>query len=86
LCVDVCVISAVLFLVGDSIYHPLSQQVKTDEIAKNMIPNANSAERNPKAQCVIRKENTDHVYIFTRKVMLPCVAHTFTKTLCVYYL
>ncbi len=35
--------------------HPLSQQVKMDEIAKNMIPNANSAERNPKAQCDIHK-------------------------------
>jgi hypothetical protein len=37
-----CVISAVLFLVGDGINHLLSQQVKMDEIAKN-IPNANSA-------------------------------------------
>jgi hypothetical protein len=26
------------------------------KIAKNMIPNANSAERNPKAQCDIHKE------------------------------
>jgi hypothetical protein len=37
-----CVISAVLFFVGDGINHPLSQQVKMDKIAKNMIPNANS--------------------------------------------
>jgi hypothetical protein len=51
-----CVVSAVLFLVGDGINHPLSQQVKMDEIAKNMIPNAKSAERNPKAQCDIHKE------------------------------
>ncbi len=29
--------------------HPLSQQVKMDEIAKNMIPNANSAEKSPNA-------------------------------------
>jgi hypothetical protein len=40
-----CVISAVLFLVGDNINHPLSQQVKMDEIAKNMIPNANSTKK-----------------------------------------
>jgi hypothetical protein len=51
-----CVISAVLFLVGDGINHPLSQQAKMDEIAKNMIPNANSAERNQKVQCDIHKE------------------------------
>jgi hypothetical protein len=38
-----------------------------DEIAKNMVPNANSAERNPKAQCDIHKENMDHVYILTCK-------------------
>jgi hypothetical protein len=42
-----CVISAVLFLVGDSINHPLSQQMKMDKIAKNMIPNANSAKKKP---------------------------------------
>jgi hypothetical protein len=30
---------------GDGINHPLSQQVKMDEIAKNMIPNANSAKK-----------------------------------------
>ncbi len=51
-----CVISAVLFLVGGGINHPLSQQVKMDEIAKNMIPNTNSAERNLKVQCDIHKE------------------------------
>ncbi len=51
-----------LFLVGDGINHPLSQQVKMDMIAKNMIPNANSAERSPKAQCGIHKENKDCVY------------------------
>jgi hypothetical protein len=67
LCVDVCVISAVLFLVGDGINHLPSQQVKMDEIAKNMIPNANSAERNPKAQCDIHKKNMDRVYILTRE-------------------
>jgi hypothetical protein len=44
-----CVISAVLFLVGDGINHPLSQQVKMDVIAKNMIPNANSAKKKPNA-------------------------------------
>jgi hypothetical protein len=35
--------------------HPLSQQVKMDEIAKNMIPNALSAERNPKVKCDIHQ-------------------------------
>jgi hypothetical protein len=29
--------------------HPLSQQVKMDEIAKKEIPNANSAKKNPNA-------------------------------------
>jgi hypothetical protein len=37
------------FLVGDGIKHPLSQQVKMDEIAKNIIPNAISAKKNPNA-------------------------------------
>ena len=40
---------------GDGINHPLSQQVKMDEIAKKVIPNAHSAERNPKAQCDIHQ-------------------------------
>jgi hypothetical protein len=45
-----CVISAVLFLVGDGVFnHPLSQQVKMDGIAKNMIPNAKSAKKKPNA-------------------------------------
>jgi hypothetical protein len=39
------VILAGLFFVGGSINHPLSHQVKMDKIAKNMIPNANSAEK-----------------------------------------
>ncbi len=43
------------FLVGDGINHPLSQQVKMDEIAKNMIPNAHSIERSPKVQCDIHQ-------------------------------
>jgi hypothetical protein len=43
------VISAVLFLVGDGSNHPLSQKVKMDVIAKNMIPNANSAEKKTNA-------------------------------------
>ncbi len=43
-----CDISSVV-LVGDGINHPLSQQVKMDVIAKNMIPNANSAKKNPNA-------------------------------------
>ncbi len=73
-----CVVSAVRFLVGDGINHPLSQQVKMDKIAKNMIPNANSAERNPKAQCGIHKEKYRSCVYFNMQ-MLPHVAHTFTK-------
>ncbi len=38
------------FLVGEGINHPLSQQVKMDENAKNMIPNANSAKKN---KCIV---------------------------------
>jgi hypothetical protein len=37
------------FLVGEGINHPLSQQVKMDKIAKNMIPNANSVKKKPNA-------------------------------------
>ncbi len=73
-----CVTSAVFFLVGDGINHPLSQQVKMDEIAKNMIPNTNSAESNPKAQCDILKENYGLCVYFDMQ-MLSRVAHTFTK-------
>jgi hypothetical protein len=39
------VILAGLFFVGDGINHPLSRQVKMDEIAKNMISNAKSAKK-----------------------------------------
>jgi hypothetical protein len=49
-----------------------------DEIAKNMIPNANSAERNPKAQCDIHKELYGSCEYFDTEMLL-CVAHTFTK-------
>ncbi len=73
-----CLISAVLFLVGDGINHPLSQQVKMDEIAKNMIPNANSAERSPKVKGDIHKEKYGSCVYFDTE-MLPRVAHTFTK-------
>jgi hypothetical protein len=68
------------FLVGDRINHPLSQQVKMDKIAKNMIPNANSdsAERNPKAQCDIHKEKYGSFVYFSTQMLLR-VAHTFTK-------
>ncbi len=58
-------ILAVFFLVGEGINYPLSHQVKMDEVAKNMIRNANSAERNPNALTFTQK-NTDHVYILTR--------------------
>jgi hypothetical protein len=44
------VILAGFFFVGEGINHPLSCQVKMDEIAKNMIPNANSAK---KAKCIV---------------------------------
>jgi hypothetical protein len=74
------VILAGLFLVGDSINNPLSHQVKMDEIAKNMIPNANSAERNPNAQCDIHKEKYGLCVYFDTQ-MLPRVAQIFTKTL-----
>jgi hypothetical protein len=49
-----------------------------DEIAKNMIPNANSAERNPTAQCDIHKEKYGLCVYFDMQMLL-CVAHTFTK-------
>ncbi len=79
-----CVVSAVFFLVGDGINHPLSQQVKMDKIAKNMIPNANSAERNPKVQCDIHKEKYRSCEYFDTQ-MLPRVAEKFTKNVaCVF--
>ncbi len=50
-----------------------------------MIPNANSAERNPKAQCDIHKEKYGSCVHFDMQ-MLPRVAHTFTKNVaCVYF-
>jgi hypothetical protein len=51
-----------------------------DEIAKNMIPNANSAERNPNAQCDIHTEKYGPCVYFDM-LMLPRVAHTFTKNI-----
>ncbi len=70
---------------GDGINYPLSHQVKIDKIAKNMIPNANSAERNPNAQCDTHTEEYGSCVYFDM-LMLPHVAHTFTKTLHVYNL
>jgi hypothetical protein len=67
-----------VFLVGEGIKHPLSQQGKMDKIAKNMIPNAGSAERNPKAQCDIHQGKYGPCVYFDTQ-MLPRVAHTFTK-------
>jgi hypothetical protein len=64
--------------VGDGINHPLSQQVKMDEIAKKVIPNAHSAERNPKAQCDIHQGKYGPCVYFDTQ-MLQCVAHTFMK-------
>ena len=66
-------ISAVLFLVGEGINHPLSQQVKMDKIAKNMIPNANSAERNLKAQCDIHKERYGLCVYFDKQMLPVCI-------------
>jgi hypothetical protein len=43
---------------------PLSQQVKMDEIAKNMIPNANSAKKKMHSVIFARK-NTNRVHILT---------------------
>jgi hypothetical protein len=77
LCVDVGY-QQFFFLVGDGINHPLSQQVKINEIAKNMIPNANSAERNPKVQCDIHKERYGSCVYFDME-MLPRMTQTFTK-------
>ncbi len=65
---------------GDGINHPLSHQVKMDEIAKNMIPNANSVERNSKAQCNIHKEKYGLCVCFDMQMLLH-VAHTFTKNI-----
>ncbi len=73
-------ILAGLFLVGDGINHPLSHQVKMDKIAKNMICNANSAERNPNAQCDIHTEKYGS-FVYFDMLMLPRVAHTFTKNI-----
>ncbi len=74
-----CDISSV-FLVGGGINPILSQQVKMDKIAKNMIPNADSAERNPKAQCDIHQGKYEPCVYFNMQ-MLPRVAHTFTKNI-----
>jgi hypothetical protein len=63
--------------VGDGINHPLSHQVKMDEIAKNMIPNTNFAERNSNAQCIHTEKYGLCVYF--NMLMLPRVAHTFRK-------
>jgi hypothetical protein len=57
---------------------PLSQQVKMDKIAKNMIPNAHSAERNPKVQCDIHQGKYGPYFDMQ---MLPRVEHTFTKNI-----
>jgi hypothetical protein len=65
--------------------HTHSQQVKMDEIAKNMIPNADSAERNTKAHCDIHKERYRSRVYFDMEKMLPHVAH-LQKTLHVYNL
>ncbi len=74
-----CVISAVHFLVGDGINHPLSQQVKMDKIAKNMILNANSAKKKQMHSVILaRKKYESCVYFDT--LMLPRVALTFAKT------
>ncbi len=59
-------ILAGLSFVGDGINHPLSHQVKMDEIAKNMIPNANSAKKKPNDSVVFAQKNMKHVYVLTR--------------------
>ncbi len=73
-------ILAGLFLVSNSINHPLSHQVKMDKITKNMILNANLAERNPNAQCDIHTKKCGSCIYFDM-LMLPRVAHTFTKNI-----
>jgi hypothetical protein len=54
-----------LFFVGDGINHPLSRQVKMDEIAKNMIPNTNSAKKSQMHCVIFAWKNTKRVYIMT---------------------
>ncbi len=49
-----------------------------DEITKNMIPNAHSAERNPKMQCDIHQGKYRPCVYFDTQMLLR-VAHTFTK-------
>jgi hypothetical protein len=56
-----------------------------DKIAKNMIPNAHSAESNPKAQCDIHQGKYRLCVHFDTQT-LPHVAHTFTKMLHVYFI
>jgi hypothetical protein len=53
-----------------------------DEIAKNMIPNANSAERNPKAQCDIHKEKYGSCEYFDTEIYgnaTACGTHIYEK-------
>jgi hypothetical protein len=64
--------------VGDGINHPLSHQVKMNKIAKNMICNANSAERNSNVQCDIHAEKY-RLCVYFDTLMIPLVAHTFAK-------
>jgi hypothetical protein len=62
--------------------HPLSQQVKMDEITKNMIPNAHSAERGPKVQCDIHQGKYGQCDILTCKCY-PCVYFDMQLLTCV---
>jgi hypothetical protein len=51
--------------VGDGINHPFSRQVKMDDIAKNMIPYANSAKKSQMHSVIFAWKNTKCVYILT---------------------
>jgi hypothetical protein len=57
-----CGIIRVIF-VGGCVNQSLSQQVTMDEIAKNMITSAHSAERNQKCSVIFTRENCNRVYI-----------------------
>jgi hypothetical protein len=59
--------------------HPLSQQVKMDKIAKNMIPNAYSARKTQMHSVMFARKNTT-LFLYFDTLMLPRMALTFTKT------
>ncbi len=71
-CVWMCDSSSAFF-VGDCVNLSLTQQVKIDEIAKNMIPNAHSAEINQKWQCDIHQEKYGPCVNFDTQMLPACI-------------